>query len=76
LHYWWRFFLQPGARKGGKRQAWATALAVFAVSALHLSHHRGGADAWYTELLGHHASLPLALAILYETIASPLPTLS
>jgi hypothetical protein len=37
------------------------------VSALHLGHHRGeGVDTWYTELTGHHASLPLALAILYE----------
>lgn len=53
-------------QEGWKKAAWATALAVFAVSALHLSHHRGGADAWYTELLGHHASLPLVLAILYE----------
>src|SRR4030095_13865015 len=60
-------FLAPRHQEGWKKAAWATALAVFAVSALHLSHHRGGsADAWYTELLGHHASLPLALAILYE----------
>jgi signal transduction histidine kinase len=50
-----------------KKVIWASALAVFAVSALHLSHHRGGtADAWYIELTGHHASLPLVLAILYE----------
>jgi two-component system LytT family sensor kinase len=60
-------FLATRRQEGWKKAAWATALAVFAVSALHLSHHRGGsADAWYTELLGHHASLPLALAILYE----------
>jgi two-component system, LytTR family, sensor kinase len=60
-------FLATRHQEGWKKAAWATALAVFAVSALHLSHHRGGAaDAWYTELLGHHASLPLALAILYE----------
>jgi two-component system, LytTR family, sensor kinase len=34
---------------------------------LHLSHHTGGStDSWYVELTGHHASLPLVLAILYE----------
>jgi two-component system LytT family sensor kinase len=60
-------FLATRRQEGWKKAAWATALAVFAVSALHLSQHRGGvADSWYTELLGHHASLPLALAILYE----------
>jgi signal transduction histidine kinase len=36
------------------------------VSALHLGQlHRGDAS-WPVELLGHHASLPLALAILYQ----------
>ena len=53
---------------GAKRAVWATALAIFAVSALHLSSevsHDGGGR-WYTELVGHHASLPLALAILYQ----------
>jgi anti-sigma regulatory factor (Ser/Thr protein kinase) len=53
---------QPGSR----RALWVAALAVFAVSALHLSQlHRGDAS-WPVELLGHHASLPLALAILYQ----------
>ena len=53
---------QPGAR----RALWAAALSIFAVSALHLSQlHRGDAS-WPIELLGHHASLPLALAILYQ----------
>ncbi len=53
---------QPGSR----RALWAAALATFAVSALHLSQlHRGDA-AWPIELLGHHASLPLAFAILYQ----------
>jgi two-component system LytT family sensor kinase len=53
---------QPGAR----RALWAAALAIFAVSALHLSQlHRGDAS-WPVELLGHHASLPLAFAILYQ----------
>ena len=53
-------------QEGWKKAVWASALAVFAVSALHLSHHQGSADAWYTELIGHHASLLLAFAILYE----------
>jgi two-component system LytT family sensor kinase len=53
---------QPGAR----RALWAAALSIFAVSAMHLSQlHRGDAS-WPVELLGHHASLPLAFAILYQ----------
>ena len=53
---------QPGAR----RALWAASLSIFAVSALHLSQlHRGDAS-WPVELLGHHASLPLAFAILYQ----------
>ncbi len=52
---------------GWKRAVWGSALAVFAVSALHLSRHpAGGDERWVVELLGHHASLPLALAILYQ----------
>ncbi|HYL97767.1 MAG TPA: hypothetical protein VEZ90_02345, partial [Blastocatellia bacterium] len=42
------------------------ALAVFSVSALHLSHHVGNDYPWWTELIGHHASLLLVLAILYQ----------
>jgi hypothetical protein len=53
---------QPGAR----RALWAAALAIFAVSALHLSQLHQGEAAWPIELLGHHASLPLAVAILYQ----------
>jgi histidine kinase/histidine kinase/DNA gyrase B/HSP90-like ATPase len=45
---------------------WVLALAVFAVSALHLSHHEGLEFSWWIELIGHHASLPLVLAILYQ----------
>ena len=60
-------FLSTHRQEGWKKAIWASALAVFAVSALHLSHHRGGtADTWFIELTGHHASLPLVLAILYE----------
>src|SRR5437762_5033241 len=42
-------------------------MSVFAVSALHLSNnHVTGEDPWWMELAGHHASLPLALLILYQ----------
>jgi two-component system LytT family sensor kinase len=53
---------QPGSR----RALWAAALAIFAVSALHLSQLHKGEAAWPIELVGHHASLPLAFAILYQ----------
>jgi len=60
-------FLSTHRQEGWQKAVWASALAVFAVSALHLSHHNGGStDSWYVELSGHHASLPLVLAILYE----------
>lgn len=51
---------------GGRRALWAAALAIFAVSALHLSQFHQGEASWPVELLGHHASVPLALAILYQ----------
>ena len=51
----------------GRRALWITALALFAVSALHLSRsHLTTSESWPTELLGHHASIPLAFAILYQ----------
>jgi two-component system LytT family sensor kinase len=53
---------QPGSR----RALWVAALAIFAVSALHLGQLHQGDVSWPVELLGHHASLPLALAILYQ----------
>jgi hypothetical protein len=53
---------QPGSR----RALWVAALSIFAVSALHLSQLHQGDAAWPVELLGHHAALPLALAILYQ----------
>ena len=53
---------QPGAR----RALWVSALAAFAVSALHLSALPVGEGSWPVELLGHHASVPLAFAILYQ----------
>ena len=40
------------------------ALAVFSVSALHLSQREPAHAAWWSELLGHHASLALVIAIL------------
>ncbi len=55
-------------RPGFQRSITAVALAAFAVSALHLSRHTGlvDQDPWPIELIGHHASLPLVLAILYQ----------
>ena len=53
---------QPNSR----RALWMAALAFFAVSALHLGQFHGANESWTTELLGHHASIPLAFAILYE----------
>lgn len=52
---------QPGSR----RALWGVALAAFAVSALHLSQYETSA-AWPIELVGHNASIPLAVAILYQ----------
>lgn len=49
------------------RQAgWLIALAIFTVSAQHLSHHEGENYPWWLELVGHHSSLPLAFVILYQ----------
>jgi two-component system, LytTR family, sensor kinase len=53
-------------RADGRRPFWIAALAAFAVSALHLTQVHTGEDPWPIELVGHHASLPLALAILYQ----------
>ncbi len=51
---------------GGRRALWTLGLALFAVSALHLGSFHGTTESWPTELLGHHASIPLAFAILYQ----------
>jgi signal transduction histidine kinase len=51
---------------GRGRVLWVVAMSVFAVSALHLSNHEGSEDPWWLQLAGHHASLPLALLILYQ----------
>jgi two-component system, LytTR family, sensor kinase len=47
------------------RIVWVGALAVFAVSGLHLTAH-DGTEPWWSALVGHHASLPLGLAILQQ----------
>ncbi len=52
--------------EGWRRSLSLVALALFAVSALHLSHHADRSTSWITELIGHHASLPLVLVILYQ----------
>ena len=51
---------------GRQRAVWGVALSLFAVSALHLSDPRGDVASWSVELVGHHASLLLAVAILYQ----------
>jgi signal transduction histidine kinase len=51
---------------GGRGPLAVAALAVFAVMALHLSHHEDASQSVATELVGHHASLPLVLVILYQ----------
>lgn len=53
---------QPRWRRGLS----AVALAAFAIMALHLRQHGPATDAWWVEIVGHHASIPLALAILYQ----------
>ncbi|MBM3818909.1 MAG: hypothetical protein FJW14_07830 [Acidimicrobiia bacterium] len=53
---------QPHSR----RALWMSALALFAVSALHLSSFHGASETWGIELVGHHASIPLAFAILHQ----------
>jgi two-component system, LytTR family, sensor kinase len=50
---------------GRSRVVWVAALSVFAVSGLHLSTH-DGTEPWWMALVGHHASLPLGLAILQQ----------
>lgn len=42
------------------------ALAVYALSATHLAQHEGFVRPWYIEVVAHHASLPLAAAILHQ----------
>jgi signal transduction histidine kinase len=59
-------FVTRGQGKARWPAGGIVALAVFAVSAAHLSHHEGAEYSWWVELLGHHASLPLVAVILYQ----------
>jgi two-component system LytT family sensor kinase len=54
------------SQANGPRVMWVLALALFAVSASHLGRSHGGDDGWAIELVGHHAAIPLAFAILYQ----------
>ncbi|MDP3716630.1 MAG: histidine kinase [Acidobacteriota bacterium] len=54
------------AQANGQRVLWVLALALFAVSASHLGRFHAAADGWAVELVGHHAAIPLAFAILYQ----------
>lgn len=60
------FAVSARRRHESSRALTAVALAAFAVSALHLSRHSSATDSWVVELIGHHASLPLVLVILYQ----------
>ena len=53
-------------RQGWDHHAGVVMLAVLAAAAIPFSYHQSGEYAWWVELIGHHASLPLALAILYQ----------
>jgi len=54
------------SQPNGRRVLWVLALVVFAVSATHLGSFHSGADSWWMQLIGHHAAIPLAFAILYQ----------
>ena len=54
------------AQANTQRVLWVLALALFAVSASHLGRFHAGDDGWAMELVGHHAAIPLAFAILYQ----------
>lgn len=49
-----------------QKTVWAAALAIFAVSAAHLSLPHDVDSFWLIELVGHHASLLLAAAVLLQ----------
>ena len=58
--------VSTGAQGRDRRALWMIGLAIFAVSAVHLGRFHGVNESWVTELVGHHASIPLAFAILYQ----------
>ena len=51
---------------GGRGLLTAAALALFAMMTFHLSHHVAVQEGSGAGLWGHHASIPLALVILYQ----------
>ena len=53
-------------QQGWDHHAGVVTLAIVAAAAIPFSHHQSGEYAWWMELIGHHASLPLAVAILYQ----------
>ena len=53
-------------QQGWDYHAGMVALAAIAAAAMPFSHHQSGEYVWWMELIGHHASLPLAVAILYQ----------
>ena len=54
----------PEARRRGSA-LWVGAVTIFAISAWHLGQHQAGHEGWSAVVLGHHASIPLAVAILW-----------
>ena len=54
------------SQANGRRALWMLALVLFAVSATHLGSFHSPDDSWWMQLLGHHAAIPLAFAILYQ----------
>jgi hypothetical protein len=54
------------SQANGRRALWMLALVLFAVSATHLGSFHSPEDSWWMQLLGHHAAIPLAFAILYQ----------
>ncbi len=54
------------SQPNGRRALWVLALALFAVSASHLGSFHSGEDSWWMQIMGHHAAIPLAFAILYQ----------
>ena len=53
-------------QQGWNHHAGLVTLAVIAAAVIPFSHHQSGEYVWWMELIGHHASLPLAVAILYQ----------
>jgi hypothetical protein len=56
----------PRDRRGWRRSLFVIALAAFSLTALHLSQPDVAPDSWVVALVGHQASLPLVLIILYQ----------